>query len=281
MSKLPLEFHDPVHEIIHPNPEREILLPPGGIAMTFVWCPPGRFTMGSPETELGHYLNEPQHEEVIRNGFWIGKYPVTQEQFESLTGKNPSSNQAEIMLVGDNRPVECVTHHMAESFCRLMSRKADLNGCKAALPTSAQWEYACRAGCPSALNNGTEITRKFGRCWNLEEVAWNPLDKVNCPQPVGGKRPNAWGIYDMHGNVWEWCAEKYVHISKNGVVSEPKDLYIIRGGSFRTYPKFHRAACMMGKYSSRYLTRSPGLRECFLRDVGFRVVLNPVGRGGA
>ena len=114
MCTLPIEFHDTVQEIIHPNPEREVVLPPGGISMTFVWCPPGRFMMGSPETENGHYLNETLHEEVIADGFWIGKYPVTQEQFESLTGKNPSAHQAEIMLIGSNCPVESIPHQMQD-----------------------------------------------------------------------------------------------------------------------------------------------------------------------
>ena len=276
MCKLPLEFHDPPREIIHPNRERDIVLPPGGVSMTFVWCPPGRFMMGSPETENGHYLNESRHEEVIAKGFWIGKFPVTQEQYESLTGENPSAHQAELMLIGSRCPVECITHQMAESFCDLMNRKTDLAGLKAALPSSVQWEYACRAGCSSALNNGTEITFKYGRCWNLEEVAWNPLDKVACPQPVGGKKTNAWGIYDMHGNVWEWCAERYIHISKKGIVSELGEEHIVRGGSFRTYPKYHRSACIFRKYSNKRLLESPDNQAFFLSDVGFRIVLNPV-----
>jgi len=187
MCDLPLEFNDPVREIIHPCPEQDIILAPGGVAMTFVWCPAGAFMMGSCETELGHYLNETLHEEVIEEGFWIGKYPVTQEQYDSLTGTNPSYHQAEIMLVGNNTPVHSITHTKAVDFCELMNKTLDLNGFKASLPTSIQWEYACRAGCRSALNNGTEITRKTGRCWNLGEVAWNPLDKVDHPQPVAKK----------------------------------------------------------------------------------------------
>ena len=119
---------------------------------------------------------------------------------------------------------------------------------------------------------GADITFKFGRCMNLEEVAWNPLDKVECAQPVGKKRPNAWGIYDMHGNVWEWCREKYIHISKKKVISEREDDYIVRGGSFRMPPKYYRAACVDGrsfktdKYSIEAMT-------ALFKDIGFRIAL--------
>ena len=275
MCKLPLEFNDPVREIIHPCPEQDIILAPGWAAMTFVWCPPGSFMMGSPETELGHYLNETLHEEVIEEGFWIGKYPVTQEQYDSLTGTNPSWHQAEIMLIGDNSPVHSITHTMAENFCSLMNKSLDLNGFEASLPSSIQWEYACRAGCSSALNNGTEITQKYGRCLNLCEVAWNPLDRVGYPQPVGKKLPNAWGIYDMHGNVWEWCLDRYIHITKKGEVQDlGNNFFVVRGGSYRTYPKFCRAGCVY--HMSEYQDMSDDFYRRTYRDCGIRVVLNKI-----
>ena len=275
MCNLPLEFPDPVREIIHPNPEQDIILALGGVAMTFVWCPAGSFMMGSCETELGHYLNETLHEEVIEEGFWIGNYPVTQEQYDSLTGTNPSYHQAEIMLVGNNTPVHSITHTKAMDFCELMNKTLDLNGYKASLPTSVQWEYACRAGCRSALNNGTEITRKTGRCWNLGEVAWNPLDKVDHPQPVGKKAPNNWGIYDMHGNVWEWCLDQYIHINKHGVIEDTdEDYFVIRGGAYDTYPKFCRAACIKGRHEFREM--SDDFYRIMYQNQGFRVVLNRI-----
>lgn len=277
MCYLPLEFNDSIREIIHPQPEQDIVLLPGGVTMTFVWCPPGTFMMGSPEDELGHYLNETLHEEVIADGFWIGKFPVTQEQYDSLTGTNPSYHQAEIMLMGDNSPVHSITHKLAMKFCNLMNKTLDLNGFKASLPTSMQWEYACRAGCHSALNNGTEITKKYGRCWNLEEVAWNPLDKVQHPQPVGQKIPNAWGIYDMHGNVWEWCMDQYIHITKKGIVKEPEEGYfVVRGGAFDTYPKFCRSACIYGTYD--YTGKVDAFYQSIFKSYGFRVVLNKIKR---
>ena len=222
MCNLPLEFDDSVKEIIHPMPEKEVILLPGNVSMIFVWCPAGSFMMGSPETELGHYINETLHEETIEEGFWIGKYSVTEEQYNSLTSKT----SLEDGLLDQSMAKGNITYKMAVDFCELMNNSLDLDGLVASLPSSVQWEYACRAGCSSALNHEKEITWKYGRCWNLGEVAWNPLDNVDSPQPVGRKTPNAWGIYDMHGNVWEWCTDQYIHISKKGLQQKPEKIYL-------------------------------------------------------
>ena len=271
MGTLSLKFNDPVREIIHPCPEQDIILAPGGGAMTFVWCPAGSFMMGSPETELGHYLNETLHEEVIADGFWIGKYPVTEGQYDSLI-KKPSL-QGELELFDPDTAKGGITYTMAKDFCDLMNKTLDLMGFEASLPSSIQWEYACRAGCRSALNNGTEITRKTGRCWNLGEVAWNPLDKVEYPQPVGKKQPNSWGIYDMHGNVWEWCQDQYIHINKKGIIEGPeKNTFIVRGGSFKTYPKFCRSACIQRMFD--YSGNNDTFCRLMYANYGFRIVLN-------
>ena len=271
MYNLPLEFNEPIREIIHPSPEWDIILAPGGVAMTFVWCPAGSFMMGSPETKLGHYLNETLHEEVIADGFWIGKFPVTEGQYDSLI-KKPSL-QGELELFDPDTAKGGITYSTAKDFCDLMNKTLDLQGFEASLPSSIQWEYACRAGCSSALNNGTEITRKTGRCWNLGEVAWNPLDKVDHSQPVGKKAPNNWGIYDMHGNVWEWCLDQYIHINKHGVIEDTdEDYFVIRGGAYDTYPKFCRAACIQGRHE--FCEMSEDFYRIMYKDQGFRVVLN-------
>ena len=274
MDNLPLEFNDSVKEIIHPMPEKEVLLAPGNASMIFVWCPAGSFMMGSPETETGHYVNETLHEEIIENGFWIGKYPVTEEQYNPLTSK--TSLVDELGHLDQCAAKGNITYKMAVDFCELMNKSLNLDGLVASLPSSAQWEYACRAGCTSALNHGKEITWKYGRCWNLGEVAWNPLDKVDSPQPVGRKTPNAWGIYDMHGNVWEWCTDKYIHISKKGIAAEAREnLFVVRGGSFKTPPKYCRAACVKGMFD--YTDKNGKCDHNIYKDFGFRIVLENAG----
>lgn len=240
-------------------------LPGNGASMFMVWCPPGTFMMGSPETELGHYINEVLHEESVANGFWIGKYPVTQKQYHVLREKHRFYYAG-----GINSPADSVSHGQALEYCRILTEKLQASispEWEFTLPSSVQWEYACRAGCESALYHGKEITRKYGRCENIREIAWcYSRDKVDSPQPVGRKRPNTWGICDMLGNVYEWCIDKYVHTSSS---PRPREMggFVVRGGSFSSYPKACRSACIIGQYSLE--PPGPSLNV----NTGFRVIL--------
>ncbi len=253
-------------------------LPDYGVPMTLVRCPAGRFMMGSPETETGHYLNEALHEEVIADEFWIGKYAVTQAQYESVTGENPSGHNTIGLLYDDHYPVDRVAHQEAEKFCAKLNETLPVPGWQFDLPTSVQWEYACRAGSSSALNNGTEITKKYGRCPNLAKVGWHCFDKVPFPQSVGLKEPNVWGLYDMHGNVSEWCKEKYIHVSAK---QHPRgiDGYIVRGGSYFAYPKYCRAACIYGG-TGNFFGEPDAFYRFFWRGIGFRIVLRKCNNTG-
>ena len=176
--------------------------------------PAGTFMMGSPEGELGHLTNETQHAVTLTKAFYMGVFEVTQKQYETVMGTNSSYAK------GAMRPVENVAYRRIrgswdwpeqdgvpmDSFMGVLTMKTGLSF---DLPTEAQWEYACRAGTTNALNSGKEVTAA-STCPNVAEVGWyrgNTDNGAKRHQPVGGLRPNAWGLYDMHGNVDEWCRD--------------------------------------------------------------------------
>ena len=194
---------------------------PGGAAMEMVWCPPGSFLMGSPESEEGRFEREWQHQVTLTKGFWMAKYPVTQAQWKSVMGDNPSE------FLGDNRPVEQVSWDDCQAFCK----KAGLW-----LPTEAEWEYACRAGSTGA----------YAGTGRLEDMGWFRENSGGQTHPVGEKRPNAWGLYDMHGNVVEWCEDCYGEYP-NGAFTDPKGASsgayrVCRGGSWYNAAQHCRSA---------------------------------------
>ena len=195
--------------------ETAILTLPGGVAMEMVWCPPGTFTMGSP---AGEDNEKPPHPTTLTKGFWMGKTEVTQAQWKSVMGSNPSSKK------GDDRPVENVSWNDCQAFCKDTGLQ---------LPTEAQWEYACRAG----------STGPYAGTGNLDEMGWHGGNSGWGAHPVGTKHPNAWGLSDMHGNVWEWCADAYGNYPAGAVVEPqgpPSGLSrVLRGGCWND----HADAC--------------------------------------
>ena len=220
---------------------KSILLP-GGATMAMVWCPPGSFMMGSPAGEEGRGYDEIQHPVTLTKGFWMAKYPVTQEQWRSVMGNNPAEHK------GENLPVENVNWNDCMEFCQ----KAG-NGM--VLPTEAQWEYACRAGSMEA----------YGGTGQLEEMGWNRENSGNETHPVGQKLANAWGLYDMHGNVWEWCADRYGEY-QDGPETDPPGVAsgvfrVLRGGGYWGVPPGCRSAIRNWD--------NPGYRY---RSYGFRPV---------
>ena len=216
-----------------------------GVKLELVKIPAGTFMMGSPENELGRQDDEILHQVTLTKDYWLGKYPVTQAQWQAVMGNNLS------YFKGDNRPVENVTWHETKEFCeelnRLYAGKLP-QGYKFDLPTEAQWEYACRAGTTTALNNGTNLTNLADNCSNLAEVAWNDwTEEGTQTYPVGQKRPNAWGLYDMHGNVDEWCRDLYDDYSSGAVVdpvvSQTGSSRVFRGGCWFSEAFWCRSAC--------------------------------------
>jgi len=234
-----------------------------GVSLDLVWIAPGTFTMGSPENESGRDSDEgPQHKVTISKGFWMGKTEVTQRQYQALMGSNPSY----FKNAGQDAPVELVSWNDAKAFCgKLQSRLlSDLRGLTARLPTEAEWEYACRAGSSTALYTGKELTSTTGRCRNLDEIAWYSQTSGSTTKLGGQKQPNAWGLYDMLGNVWEWCED-----SKRGYTASAQtdpegsgSSRVLRGGSWSLDARVCRSANRLGY--------APGLRY---DHVGFRVVV--------
>lgn len=168
----------------------------GGVIMEFVYIKPGTFTMGGESTTDGRFncVELPAHEVKLTKGFYLGKYEVTQLQFQTIMGSNPS---------GASKLPDCPVDNIAESdatsFCEKL---VELTGQDVRLPTEAEWEYACRAGSTTAWHFGDDPSQ-------LDDYAWFKGNDGGMSHPVGQKKPNAWGLYDMHGNVCERVADIY------------------------------------------------------------------------
>ena len=182
-----------------------------GVNLEMVLIPAGKFKMGSPVTEQGRSDNETQHEVTLTKPFYMGKYEVTQEQWESVMGKNPSDTK------GAKLPVTNVSWEDCQEFIKKLNAKTD-GGYR--LPTESEWEYACRAGTTTAYSFGDKITPKDA---NYDD------SKIRKPVAVGSYKPNAFGLYDMHGNVWEWCEDWYGDYPKGPATGSVR---VLRGGSF-------------------------------------------------
>ena len=240
------------------------------VALDLNWIEPGTFLMGSPEDELGRSGDETRHQVTLTQGYWMGKYEITQAQYEAVMGENPSR------FTGADRPVENVSWNDAMTFCAKLTaieQAAGLlpEGYMYTLPTEAQWEYACRAGTTTAFNNGTNIETEdeiYGKCPNLDEVGWYKYNSDDT-HPAGQKKPNAWGLYDMHGNVWEWCLDrksKYPTEAVTDPVGEGTDDYRARRGGSYDYYNCEAKDC-------RSAARKTGSISMTNSDLGFRVVL--------
>ena len=245
-----------------------------GVELDMIWIKPGTFIMGSPENELGRANDEDQHEVTLTQGYWLGKFEVTQAQYEAVMGKNPSY----WYWKGADLPVEMVCWNDAMEFCAKLTASEKAagrlpEGYEYTLPTEAQWEYACRAGTTTAFNNGTNIETKEqidGVCPNLDEVGWYKYNSDEATHPVGQKQPNAWGLYDMHGNVWEWCKDWYGSYPSSAEMDptgpDSGSDRVMRGGSWYGSARSCRSAIRIYKYPDYYLSN----------DFGFRVALVPV-----
>jgi len=226
--------------------------------LDMIYLPGGTFTMGSPPTENGRDDDEgPQHDVTVPP-FHISQYAVTQAQWRGVTAL-PRVNQ-ELALnpsdyEGDNRPVEKVSWHDAVEFCQRLSRATELNY---RLPSEAEWEYACRAGTITAFHCGKRITRENAN-----------LDSAGTTN-VGSYPPNPWGLYDMHGNVWEWCADVW-HDNYEGAPTDGSAWLI--GGNQR-FRVLRGGSWLVNDLNVRSANRSRILQAVRYSFIGFRLVLS-------
>jgi len=235
--------------VLADGPAKAVAPVVNSIGMRFVPISTGTFTMGEGKTA---------HKVTLTKAFELGQHEVTQEQYEKVTGKNPSKFE------GPQNPVEQVSWNDAVEFCRKLSelpaeKKA---GYVYRLPTEAEWDYACRAGTTTAYSFGDSESE-------LGDYAWYNKNSGDTTHPVGGKKPNPWGLYDMHGNVWEWCQDRHGSYP-SGSVTDPTGAVsgsnrVLRGGCWG----FNSGYCR----SAHRDWFTPGLRN---NDLGFRVLRSSI-----
>jgi formylglycine-generating enzyme required for sulfatase activity len=229
--------------------------------MVLIRLPAGSFTMGSPLDEPGREAQEHQHRVTITRPFYLGEFEVTQKAWVAVMGSNPSHFRND---AGD-LPVEMVNWYDVQVFVQRLSART---GRKFRLPTEAEWEYACRAGTTTPYSTGGSITAgqaNFDARFPGPDVAASQSrDKT---MPVGSYQPNAWGLYDMHGNVWEWCQDWHCDYPAGDVVDPVGEcrtaFRVIRGGSWHFNADSARSAL---RYTHRPQDRGFSL--------GFRVVMD-------
>ena len=237
------------------------------VSLDMIWIEPGTFTMGSPENELDRDYDEAQHQVTLTKEYWLGKYEVTQAQYEAVMGTNPSK------FKGANLPVEMISWFDAKEFCATLTKIERAagrlpEGYEYTLPTEAQWEYACRAGTTTALNSGKNLSSEE-KCPEMDEVGWYKYNSDEATHPVGQKQPNAWGLYDMHGNVWEWCKDWYGSYPSSAEMDptgpDSGSDRVLRGGSWYGSASSCRSAIRIYNYPDYYLSNDHGFRVALSR----------------
>ena len=232
------------------------------LGMTFILLPAGTFTMGSPSSEPGRWDDEgPQHQVTLTRAFYMQTTEVTQEQWETVMGSNPSYFSG-----CPTCPVEQVSWDDTQGFITEMNKRGEGTY---GLPTEAQWEYGARAGSTTAFYNGAITELSCGLDPNLNAIGWYCYNAESKTHPVGQKTPNAWGLYDMSGNAWEWCQDWYggSYYSVSRSVDPPGPIggsyRVFRGGSWSGHAQDCRAASRGDP---------PGYVSY---GIGFRLVLSP------
>jgi formylglycine-generating enzyme required for sulfatase activity len=235
------------------KPEKQISLDLGeGVSMKLVLIPAGRFTMGSPKNEAGRQDNEgPQRQVTISQPYYMGIHEVTYRQYEAVMGKLNRK------VADPDLPINGVSWNSAKEFCERLSKSSKQ---VVTLPTEAQWEYACRAGSRTrySFGNDERMLPQFARFGQRGNAG---------PLPVGSLKPNAWGLFDMHGNLAEWCSDFYEKAFPSKAETDPTgpkegEDRVYRGGGWAMGAPHVRSACRGG-----VIPKGMG------PDIGFRVVM--------
>ena len=232
------------------------------LGMKFVLIPAGTFIMGSPLNEPGRDSDEGRHKVTLTRPFYIQTTEVTQGQWQAVMGENPSHFRD----CGETCPVEMVSWHDTQRFIARLNAMAGVYTYR--LPTEAEWEYAARSGSQSALSNGIITVTGCAYDAKLDHIGWYCGNSGNKSHPVAQKQPNSWGVYDMHGNVWEWCHDWYGNYP-SGPVTDPQGpavglIRVNRGGSWWWFARFCRSANRI-----RYMPFDQ------TEDTGFRLAMTP------
>jgi formylglycine-generating enzyme required for sulfatase activity len=265
-----------------------------GVPLQLVEIPAGRYSMGSPSGEEGRTRYQEWSEEwkrlaavegvdveaqrlVTVPGFWLGRFPITQAQWQVVAGwprLERELNPDPAKFKGLDRPVEQVSWHDAMEFCRRLSQRTGRNY---SLPSEAMWEYACRAGTTTPFHFGVTISPELVNFLGTVSYGSGPKGEFReHTTPVGSFPANAWGLHDMHGNVWEWCLDRWHPSPRNGpsdgrpwlepaegLPAEGQELRLLRGGSWVNEPRDCRSA-VRGSNRPAGLYDGVGFRVCFL-----------------
>ncbi len=223
------------------------------IGMEFAWCPPGEFLMGTPNTDTGFRPQERQHFVHLSQGFYMSRHEVTVDLFRQIM------NRDDVTDAERDLPATNVTWNEAFEFCERLTRLENAEGCRYRLPTEAEWEYACRADSTTTWFFGSTEP-------HLKRYGWVQTSKGSVLNPAGQLQPNPWGLFDMYGNAWEWCADHYDSYPLDQLTIDPR---VVKPNNDRV-----RRGGSVGRYSIESTSSSRNALKGTVRDreTGFRVV---------